>query len=133
MIYLGSPYSHSDAMIRYIRYLQVEEACSRFFPLGKCVYSPIMHWHRCAQTFKLPTEAKFWQRQNYPMMERASEFGVLMLDGWLESEGLFEEQNWAKALGIPTMYYRLGHDDVYLCDAPEVHLLNNPARGIIAG
>lgn len=110
MLYLGSPYTHKDAEVRHARYLQVEEACAKFHARNIVVYSPIMHWHNCAVRLKLPSDAAPWEIQNYGVLSRCTEMGVLKLDGWQESKGLKGEVKEAGIHGLRPIGYEFVSD-----------------------
>lgn len=97
MIYLAQPYSHKDPVIREERYEAALTWCAKlvdYFP-----YAPIVHWHNVAIRHALPTEAAFWLKLNFHMIEKARNVHVLLLDGWKESNGLYEELRYCEASG----------------------------------
>ena len=56
MIYLASPYSHPDAVVREQRFRDVCLAAARLIRAGQIVFSPIAHSHPIASGgFGLPT------------------------------------------------------------------------------
>jgi hypothetical protein len=101
MIYLGSPYSHSDPAVRLSRFRAAEIATFLLLRDRKWVYSPIVHCHELATKFLLPKEFEYWQAYDVNFLRRADEFYSLVIDGWEESVGLTFERKTAGLLGIP--------------------------------
>ena len=103
MIYLASPYSHSDAHVREQRFRAVCRAAARLMRNGDVVFSPIAHGHPIA-LHGLPTDWRFWERHDREQLARCDEVIVLMLDGWRDSEGVQAEIRIAAELGKPVRY-----------------------------
>jgi len=104
--YVASPYSHDDVAVRaqrfdrvcsFMKYLAVEEKIT--------AYSPIMHWHPLAVRDAMPTDAKFWSRVNFDMMNASSGVILCALPGWGESKGVAMELNYARAHGMMIVVY----------------------------
>jgi hypothetical protein len=90
-IYLGSPYSHPDPLVRETRYLQAMQALQTMLACRIWAYSPITHCHELAKIWNMPTDGKFWQEYNFQMLRSSKGLFVLKLEGWAKSEGLREE------------------------------------------
>ena len=103
MIYLASPYSHADSMVREYRFREACRAAARFMRLGQAVFSPIAHGH-CICTHGLLTDWRFWEASDRYHLQRCEEVVVLMLDGWRESEGVQAEIRIAGEYGKPVRY-----------------------------
>jgi hypothetical protein len=103
MIYLASPYSHADPMVREQRFREACRAAARFMRLGQAVFSPIAHAH-CICTYGLPTDWRFWETFDRHQLERCDEIVVLTLDGWRESVGVQAEIRIAAEYGKPVRY-----------------------------
>lgn len=99
MIYLASPYSHPDPLIRKTRFLLAEQFVAANFP--EHIYSPIVHYHELAEKYNLNTEFTTWQTINFDMIRRADEFWILDIEGWMESKGVMAEKDFAGLCGIP--------------------------------
>lgn len=93
LIYVASPLTHPDPIIREKRYEAVRDYVGRKFEEGSqdMYYSPILYCHEIGKLFKLPHDAAFWKNMDTLMMNKADKFEVLMLDGWEESVGVQEE------------------------------------------
>jgi len=98
MIYLASPYSHPDPLIRKTRFLLAEEFVANNFP--KHIYSPIVHYHEMALKFNLESDFQNWKQINFDMIRRADAFWILDIDGWYESKGVTAEGDFARECGF---------------------------------
>ncbi len=111
MIYLASPYTDPDPVVRKARY---EAACARAALMlagGRLVYSPVVYGHALAQR-GLPGDWAFWEQHNHAMLSRSTSLLLLLLPGWRESEGVRAELAIARSLGLPVRHAAL--DDVPL-------------------
>lgn len=116
MLYLGLPYSHPDPVVRDQRARQGELACIYFFKIGVPVYCPIVHWHDTAIRFHLPTDAGPWKTQNYGILTRSTQMGILKLEGWRESKGLAGEIEVALEARVPIKLYKLLTPERLICE-----------------
>ena len=105
MIYVGSPYSDPDHLVRADRAFHVTRFMVQYIKKGNILYGPIASWHHIAVSFTLPTDFKFWQQLNFQMLRFASELWVLRLDGWAQSVGLSGEMDMARDLYIPIVHF----------------------------
>ena len=107
-MYLASPYTHPDPVIRELRYLKTTEALQQLLVSKVWTYSPIVHCHELAKVWDMPREAKFWEEYNKAMLSQASILCILALDGWLSSEGIKTELAFALSHGKPVVYIEDG-------------------------
>ncbi len=105
MIYVGSPYSDPDHLVRADRAFQVERFMARYIKEGEVLYSPIASWHHVAEKFTLPKDFQFWKQLDFGILRFASEMWVLRLYGWPSSVGLAAEMEMARDLYIPIVYF----------------------------
>ena len=98
MIYLASPYSHPDPMVREARFDAACRATADSVRAGQVMFSPIVHGHPLVR-FGLPTDWAFWRRFDAEHLRRCDELLVLRIDGWRESEGVQAEMELAAAMG----------------------------------
>jgi hypothetical protein len=98
MMYLASPYSHSDPRVREARFDAACRATAELVLAGQAVFSPIVHGHPLVR-FGLPTDWSFWQRFDEAQIRRCDEVLVLRIDAWDESVGVRAEIEFAAALG----------------------------------
>ena len=103
MIYLASPYSHSDPAVRQRRFEAACRAAAMLIRQGHLVFSPIAHSHGIAQQ-GLPGDWKFWKRFDRRMLEVCDRMVVLCVPGWRESRGVQAEVAIARRLGKPVGY-----------------------------
>lgn len=103
MIYLASPYSHSDPSVRDARFHAVCQAAAELMRSGQHVFSPIAHSHPIAM-HGLPTDWSYWEVYARWHLERCDEVLVLTLDGWQESVGIAAEVRIAAELDKPVRY-----------------------------
>jgi hypothetical protein len=101
MVYLASPYTHSDPWVREERYKQNLAALVHLLLDGKTVFSPIVHSHHADRMMAHLKDHDFWMKQSINMLVRCDSLTVLMLDGWQRSKGVEEEIRMAQRLGFP--------------------------------
>jgi hypothetical protein len=103
MIYLASPYSHPDPLVRDARFDAACRATADLIRAGHPAFSPIVHGHPLVR-FGLPTDWTFWQHHDRAFLSHCDEFFVLRLDGWQASKGVQAELAAAEPRGIPIRY-----------------------------
>lgn len=103
LIYLASPYSHGDPIVREMRFLSACAAAADLMRQGKHVYSPIAHTHPIAR-FGLPLDWDFWSEYDRKFLAVCESMIVLMLDGWEQSKGVSAEMQIARDLNIPITF-----------------------------
>lgn len=104
LIYLASPYSHTEASVREDRFRAACEAAGGMMKAGYRVFSPIAHTHPIAVTCDLPKGFDYWGSYDRVMLESCSHLVILMIDGWMQSTGVEAERRIAGELGIPVLY-----------------------------
>ncbi len=107
MIYLASPYSHPDAIIRERRFRAACRIAARLIRSGKVVFSPVAHGHAIS-LYGVPTDCSFWEAHDRRFLEQCDEVVVLTLDGWQASVGVAAEIEIAEELGKPVCYLDVG-------------------------
>ena len=103
--YIASPYSENSQEIVLNRVFLVEKFTAWLIK-SKLYYpvSPIAHWHNTSTHTDLPTDAKSWADYNFALQSQFETTIVLMLDGWLESEGVQQEIDDASNLCHSVLY-----------------------------
>lgn len=101
MIYLASPYSHPDSVIRQSRFESACEVTALLLKQGLVVYSPIVHGHPLTD-YGLPGDWSFWKIHAQTFLQRCDALVVLMLEGWQNSIGVQAEMTMAKEWSKPT-------------------------------
>jgi len=104
MIYLASPYSHPDAVVRNLRYERVLFHCAEQMRAGKVIFSPIVYGHQFALLGLAQTDHVWWKEFNERMMAGSEALHVLMLEGWHESNGVSHEINFAHEIGLEVKF-----------------------------
>ncbi len=104
LVYLGSPYTHTDPWVRQERYNQALNALVFLLRQDKFVFSPIVHSHQADGKLRPEKDHGFWMRQALEMLKRCDKLTILMLEGWNQSKGVAEETVAASRLGIPVDY-----------------------------
>jgi hypothetical protein len=100
-LYLASPYTHPDASVREMRYLDALDALNWLVGNRIWTYSPIVHCHHLSAKYTLPGNHEFWQDYNHLMILNSRGMMLLQLPGWKESNGVTDELDYADHLGIP--------------------------------
>ena len=103
LVYLASPYSHPDPIVRDERYRAVCQAVAAMLFAGQSVFSPIVYSHSLV-AYGAPTDWLFWERYDREMLSRCDRLVVLMLPGWRESVGVQAEIQIAQKMGKPVMF-----------------------------
>ena len=99
-VYLASPYSHPNPLVREARYRIARDAVAHLLIRKIWVYSPIVHCHDLTKEYSLPFDATHWREYNEAMLREADELVVLNIPGWRESVGVAAEIAFAKSLGL---------------------------------
>lgn len=100
-VYLASPYSHADPLVRLQRFAETCRAAAVMMERGAVVFAPIAHSHPISEAMNgRATDHEFWMRQDLPILALANRLVVLMLDGWEDSKGVKEEIDFAFEHGI---------------------------------
>jgi nucleoside 2-deoxyribosyltransferase len=103
VIYLASPYSHSDSSVQEQRFEAVCKKAAELFRAGQIVFSPIAHSHPIAK-YGIPGDWQTWEAFDRIMIAACDKIVVLCLDGWKTSKGVAAEIEIAKQLGKPVEY-----------------------------
>jgi hypothetical protein len=103
-IYLASPYSRADGMLREERYLAAAECVIWLLRAKRWVYSPIVHCHEISKIAELPKGFDYWQEYNFAMLLYARAFYILTIPGWRESDGVAGELAFSLREGILVRY-----------------------------
>ena len=104
MIYLATPYSHSDPAVMEQRFDAACRIAGELMRKGELVFSPIAHTHPIAVRCELPRGWDFWNKYDYAMLRGADKVLVVKMDGWEQSKGIAGELEIARELGIPIGY-----------------------------
>ncbi len=105
MIFISSPYSHQEQLVRQKRYEAVSNYAAKLIKDGEVAFSPITYGHIIVEFDNtLPTDWLFWEKFCFDFLRYSASMHVLMLDGWEASKGVDTEITMAKLLNIPITY-----------------------------
>ena len=104
MVYLATPYSHDDDVVKEERFQRVNRVAAKLMEKGEYIFSPISHTHPIATVGDLPGGWEYWDGFDRAFLECCCKMYVLMLDGWEESKGVQAEIKIAKELNIDIEY-----------------------------
>ncbi len=121
LIYLSSPYTHEDQLVREVRFLEACKATSwvintlRINAIGAMVHS-----HPLVVRYSLPVEWEFWADYDTTIIRACREVWVLCIPGYTNSTGVTTEVRIAKELGRQIRYMipnrHDGRDDYIVTD-----------------
>lgn len=101
MIYLASPYSHSDKGVMAQRANEVAATAARLMSDGHILYCPIAAWHWVGENHDLPKDWPSWRKLDISFLRHCHQLWVCTIPGWLESVGVTEEIAFARTIDIP--------------------------------
>jgi hypothetical protein len=104
LIYLASPYSHPDPLVRLDRFDTVCCVAAKLMRDGMHLYSPIAHTHPIALKGDLPLGWEYWEQYDRKILEACTDLWVVTIDGWKESKGIAAEITIAGEMGLPIKY-----------------------------
>lgn len=113
MIYIASPYTHDDEVVRRVRFARVQNYARKCMAKGELVFSPIVYGHGFvdgANTDLIPFT--FWQPFNEEMILRCDVLRVLKLPGWKASIGVAAEMAYAESNGIEILLVEPNHENI---------------------
>ena len=104
IIYIASPYSHPDMIVRDYRFEKVATYAAELNARGWLAFSPIAYGHTMVQHHPMPLDWEFWQTFCISFLSKCNEVHVLMLSGWEQSNGVREEVKWAEENELTITY-----------------------------
>lgn len=104
LIYLATPYTHSDKKVMEKRFKNVNRFASKLMKDGFFVFSPISHTHPIAVEGDLPRCFEYWRGYDYKMLSCCGKMVVFCQDGWKDSIGVNSEIQLASKMGIQIEY-----------------------------
>lgn len=103
-LYLASPYSHQDPIIRDLRFLAAETATYFLMRKGHIIFSPIVYTHALAKKNGMAYTAGYWADLNMNMLRASGGLRVLMISGWQQSVGIGRERGWSQQFNVEVKY-----------------------------
>lgn len=101
MIYLASPYSHSNRYIRELRYQAIAHVLGYYLDKKKLAYAPVVHGHATEKELGREINYKTWVDHGLKMLFKCSEMHIIPLPGWAISNGILLEKEYALNSFIP--------------------------------
>ncbi len=99
-IYLASPYTHEDVLVREIRFLEAVRATAYILnKLHVNAFGTIVHSHPIATRYSMPVEWEFWADYDQAMISHSAEIWVVAIPGFTNSMGVQTELKIARKLG----------------------------------
>lgn len=133
MLYIASPYSHEDAVVRRKRYNEVVGVTAKLTLDGWKVYSPIVHSHPLVEyAASMPThdikrlkdkDHNFWLIYDKTIMRLCDRLVIVLSSGWETSKGLKQEVSYFK--GLHRLMAVVSPDIVTLNTFAELHWRHN--------
>ena len=137
-IYLASPYTSPDPIVRNSRVELASIIAARLMEQGYVVFSPITHSHRVADHLhhRNARSHEFWMAQCLPMLEASDCMMILPIDGWRESRGIAEELAFARSNDIPIFFWQSADPVFEILDDEELSICNyktthNPEKEVL--
>lgn len=115
-VYLASPYSHPDPVVKHHRFRKAAKAAGLLIEAGYICFSPICHSHPIADEHGLPGNWEFWHQFDKAMIEWCDILVVLCIPGFDKSEGVKAEIALAQQLDRPVLYW---HEGEAIPDVPR--------------
>lgn len=104
MLYIATPYTHKDPAVMEQRFERAIQYVHKFMILRIPCFSPIVHCHPVAIRFDMPKDWKFWGDHCLCALNTCNVLGVVMMDGWKDSLGVYKEIKHAQKMGITITY-----------------------------
>lgn len=121
LVYLASPLTHADAVVRQERSVAVARATGWFMNNRSDYFflSPIAYAHLIASECTLPYEWHFWAEIDECLLSRCEEIWVLCIPGWKQSTGVTAERKISERLGLPCKFVIPQEDGSYAVSDTE--------------
>ncbi len=101
-IYLASPYSSPDKLLKFQRFYEIMHVQNDLMNLGfPAIFGPIAMSHPLAQYAQIRTDWEFWKRNDEIFVQNAQEMWISAMPGWKESTGVNAEIAIAKRANVP--------------------------------
>lgn len=105
LIYLASPYSHTDEYIQHQRAKEISQIAGQLIGEGVHVYCPIAETVMIAKHGELnTTDWEFWKAKDCNQLSRCDELWIAQMDGYQESIGIKGEVKYALENNIPVWF-----------------------------
>lgn len=129
IIYLASPYTHSDPVVCDARFETVTEIAAKLVLQGKIVFSPITMTHPYDRILAEPGNtlgSAYWVDFDIAFMDVCSEMYVVKSPGWDQSSGVKREIDYFKQQGKKITYLDPADFDIDFTDGRLREAFNTP-------
>lgn len=120
LIYIGSPYSHSEKIVMEENFKRVSRLAAKLCAEGVVAFSPITYGHTLLDFHEMPHTWDFWQNFCITFLDHADKLVVYKMPGWENSKGLAAEIEYAKENNIPVEYIEFEEEVTDPVDAYEL-------------
>lgn len=104
IIYIASPYSHTDPAVVQSNFETVSKYCAQCVKNGEVLISPITYGHTLLTFEEMPSSWEFWTNFCLSILVKCDRIRVVKMDGWDKSAGVEGELSCARDHGIPIEY-----------------------------
>lgn len=104
LIYLASPYSNPDDIIRILNYQNISKVAAQLISEGHVVFSPISYGHHLLKFKDMPTDWGFWNNFCVTFLLKCDKLIVCKMRGWDKSIGVQAEIDIANKNNIPVEF-----------------------------
>ena len=104
LIYVSSPYSHTDESVVEERVLLVTKYVAKLVRDGIMAISPITYGDALLKVRKLPSDYAFWNTFCLSLLSKCYKMIVYKIDGWEESIGVKDEIRYCLENNIEVEY-----------------------------
>ena len=104
LIYLASPYSNPDDIIRILNYQNISKVAAQLISEGYVVFSPISYGHHLLEFKDMPTDWGFWNNFCVTFLLKCDKLIVCKMRGWDKSIGVQAEIDIANKNSIPVEF-----------------------------
>lgn len=113
-LYIASPYTHDDPVIRQRRYEKALDFTAWLAVTYRLWgFSPIVHSHNMDLQLKPEYDHTFWLTWGKTMLIPSTGLMVFQIEGWEKSAGVDEEIALAREIGKPIYMSQMLWDTVY--------------------
>ncbi|HNP36966.1 MAG TPA: DUF1937 family protein [Woeseiaceae bacterium] len=119
IIYLASPYTHSDPIVCDARYETITEIAAKLVLQKKIVFSPITMTHPYDRILAEPGNtlgSDYWVNFDIAFMDVCSEMYVATIPGWEDSSGIKREIEYFERQGKKVTYIGPADFDIDFAD-----------------
>jgi hypothetical protein len=110
LIYLASPYSHTEHKVRIERFHRIAIVAAELMKSGYFLFCPITHTHPINEAGVNNPGWEFWCKYDCCMLDRCQELWIADMEGWNKSVGVTAEIQYMMEANKPV--YLFNHANV---------------------